>query len=247
MVSQRRKMGIRIYFVLCMLLLGCVSSPFPPLSDSPIPKHSEPQGWWTVRFQIAPAETEEPPWHVDLILAHRVISPVLKAYGEDIFLWRFHRRALRDDIGHQFSFIFYAPSNTGERIVQDITTSPALTALKHAEVIVREVIQAPSKPSDQRIEATSDASWSPPVQRSWPPFIMGVSETWLQLIHEYADQIILKRPLSTVPDILAFYKIINDRMEATWRDEGGHAFLHHLNAVFGYEGVVVFEKKLMSF
>jgi hypothetical protein len=32
-----------------------------------------------------------------------------------------------------------------------------------------------------------------------------------------------------------------------WQEEGRHAFLHHLNALFGYESLVVYEKKLMTF
>jgi len=32
----------------------------------------------------------------------------------------------------------------------------------------------------------------------------------------------------------AFYREISQEVEATWRNEGGHAFLHHLNALFGY-------------
>ena len=48
---------------------------------------------------------------VDLLLAHAVVEPVLRKHAKEIYWWRFHRRALRDKLGHQFSFLFYADSN----------------------------------------------------------------------------------------------------------------------------------------
>jgi hypothetical protein len=40
---------------------------------------------------------------------------------------------------------------------------------------------------------------------------------------------------------------VDEVVEEMWRQEGSHAFLHHLNAIFGYEPVVVYERRLMNF
>jgi hypothetical protein len=34
---------------------------------------------------------------------------------------------------------------------------------------------------------------------------------------------------------------------ALWKNEGRHAFLHHLNALFGYEPIVIIERRHMRF
>jgi hypothetical protein len=95
------------------------------------------------------------------------------------------------------------------------------------------------------IEATSDPNWSPILQKAWPYFIMGVSQTWLDLIARYAGDG-GKKPM-TVTEALAFYREIGLQVDATWKKEGGHAFLHHLNAIFGYGPVDLRGKIEMQF
>ena len=36
-------------------------------------------------------------------------------------------------------------------------------------------------------------------------------------------------------DYLAFYKKVEESVTEAWKREGRHAYLHHLNAIFGYE------------
>lgn len=36
-------------------------------------------------------------------------------------------------------------------------------------------------------------------------------------------------------------------LTALWQNEGRHAFLHHLNALFGYEPILIIEKRPMRF
>jgi hypothetical protein len=45
----------------------------------------------------------------------------LEKFDNDIYLWRFYRRAARDEAGHQFSFMFYASSLTAYSIYQDLS------------------------------------------------------------------------------------------------------------------------------
>jgi hypothetical protein len=169
---------------------------------------------------------------MDLLIAHQVVAPVLDRYGKDIVLWRFHRRASRDKLGHQFSFIFYATPADARKIYAAIRESPVLRQLQAKGLVVQVITDDTNKIPRPHMQDTSDPSWSLPLQKAWPYFIMGVSQTWLALISQYADGAGDKPRSLTAME--AFYKKIDRQVETTWRNEGGHAFLHHLNALFGY-------------
>jgi hypothetical protein len=79
------------------------------------------------------------------------------------------------------------------------------------------------------------------MQRAWPAFIMGVSQTWLDLIAE------VERSRRWPPGLDARWRAITAELDRIWQEEGGHALLHHLNAVFGYRQVVVTTRGLMRF
>jgi len=235
-----------VVIFLSFLPSGCASKrPFTPGTVTGEPEQTELQGWWNARFKLKWPEDKEPAWHVDLVLAHRVISPVLEKHRQKIIFWRFHRRALHDDMGHQFTFVFYTSQETAEEVFQMIASSPDLKAMNQAGFIVKETYDDSQIVLKKKIEAGSNTRWSHAVQKTWPYFIMGVSETWLRLVAEYAQQ--SSQHPTSVDEILTQYKGINDSVNRAWREEGGHAFLHHLNAVFGYEDITVYEKRLMTF
>jgi hypothetical protein len=230
--------------------LGCASvGPTLPPSGSPgegvviAPKN----GWWYARFAIRWPEGKGPSWAVDPLLAHLVISPVLSLHGNEIALYRFHRRAARDETGHQFSFIFYATPETAREIFAMFQSNGSLMALKDRGVVVRDAYDDTSTITRPNLDDTSDRSWSPAMQKAWPFFIMGVSETWLKLISEVAGRTSGSKTSATVDEQLRFYEQLNASIDQIWKDEGQHAFLHHLNAIFGYEPLTIREKRLMSF
>ena len=70
---------------------------------------------------------------------------------------------------------------------------------------------------------------------------MGVSQLWLELIREIGK----KGEWPEEP--LTRYAGIEKALNELWRDEGGHAFFHHLSAVFGYEELAVTRRELMRF
>lgn len=75
---------------------------------------------------------------------------------------------------------------------------------------------------------------------------MGVSRRWLDLVDRLA--VAAKTDgVGRADGKEAFYREVNKRLVGLWRDEGGHAFFHHLNAVFGYEATYVFERRLTTF
>lgn len=197
--------------------------------------------WWYVRFRLTWPEGEEPLWWPDLLLADRVIGPVLDAERQAISLWRFHRRAARDGAGRQFSFIFRATPATAGRINARIAADPLVIRLQEAGVVRTVVYDDPKHPQRPGMGDTSDKNWSPEMQVAWPYFIMGVSRLWLELIREIG-----KKEEQSV-DSLARYAAIEKALDELWRDEGGHALLHHLSAVFGYKELEVTRRELMKF
>ena len=87
-------------------------------------------GWWQVAFHRKIQEDEEPAWHMDTLVAYKIIKPILDKHEQQISLWRFHRRAVADKSGHQFSFIFYSERVTGELIYKLVKEDKLVQALQ---------------------------------------------------------------------------------------------------------------------
>ena len=97
------------------------------------------------------------------------------------------------------------------------------------------------------IEDSSDTAWPPELRRSWPHFIMGASQTWLDLVAAMAEEDGAESSDTSLEGLENKYGRVSRRIDAVWREEGRHAFLHHLNALFAYQPVVVYEKRYMKF
>jgi hypothetical protein len=205
------------------------------------------RGWWYARFGTHWPENTDPPWHLDVMIAHKIVLPVLNQYKDDIGLWRFHRRAARDIGGHLFSFIFYSTPDTAQNVYVAFESDLLLKQLKEAGIITRFISNNTDQVIRPDIEDTSDKSWSTPIQKTWPYYIMGVSQMWLHLISEIAEHNASRQAPSSLIEYQDFYRQVNESVQASWQEEGRHAFLHHLNAIFGYEPVIGREKQLMKF
>jgi len=234
----------------CLVILataGCASMSGIKLKGAETAEgESAVNAWWYASFRINwPQDEEDAVLDTDLLIAHRVISPVLDRYRKEILLWRFHRRAVRDEAGHRFSFIFYSTAANARKIYAAIESSAVLDQLKAEGVIEKVTLDDTHVITRPGIEATSDRHWSVALQKAWPFFIMGVSQTWLDLISQYAEDG-RRKPVS-IAETRAFYAEIAQEVEATWKKEGGHAFLHHLNGLFGYGPVNLRGKTEMSF
>lgn len=189
--------------------------------------------WWHARFRTPLAEKEGPRWVSDLMVADLVIEPVIEEYAAALALWRFHRRAVHDANGHVFSFIFYADHQSAGQVFAAIERSPALARLReHGLVAAYEHDLAAANPR-RTPGATSDASWPQPLQEVWPAYIMGASVTWLGLINQHIDA--GGAGERDFAELVAEYEQVEAAIAELWRNEGQHAFLHHLNALFGYE------------
>ena len=233
----------------CAFLLGisgCASTGvIKPSSAGAAGGQTPVNAWWYASFRVDWPEGEDPALDTDLLIAHTIVKPVLDRHEKEISLWRFHRRAARDDAGHRFSFIFYATAANAGKIYAEIGSSPILHRLKTGGVVLHVSMDNTHTISRPQIEDTSDPNWSPALKKAWPYFIMGVSRTWLDLISQYAEDGRTK-PF-TLAETQAFYRQIAQEVEAAWKKEGGHAFLHHLNALFGYGPVSLGGKMEMRF
>ena len=139
--------------------------------------------------------------------------------------------------------MFYSSPEIASSVFSGIGQSEILKETVGANIVEKVVIDDPNASQSPNIEDASDQNWSPALQKNWPSFIMGVSSLWLGLIDEA-----MKDPSETYADVnslLERYREIDINVSNTWRTEGQHALLHHLNAVFGYDPLYI--RKLITF
>lgn len=208
-----------------MILCGCAVQP----TGSDLAMQ-----WHSCRFTVNWPEESAPQLHVDLFLADAVIGPVLEEHDEQLILWRFHRRAARDAAGHRFSFIFYTDDTSRKKIARQIRDSEALQPALSGGVVQSLSCADVDYWSGTSIGATGDERWTPAVSDNWPWYIMGVSRMWLGLIRDLSANI--DDDGSTLAERLAHYRKVDDRISDIWHRQGRHALLHHLDAIFGYQG-----------
>ncbi|TNC79455.1 MAG: hypothetical protein C9356_19095 [Oleiphilus sp.] len=180
---------------------------------------------------------EQVNWDMDLLLAHGVLGLMIAENRDGLPLWRFHRRAARDSTGHQLSLLFYSDESTANMLFDWIESDPIIESAKSAGLLTGLINKAEAFENASSIAATSDRSWDPAIQRQWPSFIMGVSATWLGLIEELLPDAETEK--ETLDQKLARYHLANERLTELWREQGQHALLHHLNALFGYEALLI--------
>jgi len=204
--------------------------------------HTKEMSWWAFRFKMSWDSDTQVDRAMDLLLAHAVVEPVLREHAKKIYWWRFHRRAVRDKLGHQFSFLFYADSGVASEVMEDIRQSEILQQALNEKIVEKIMFSDPAKPIRPKIEAMSDPHWSQTLQRNWPSYIMGVCALWLGLID---DQMALVTTQNLhVSGLLELYREADTAITSMWRKEGQHALLHHLNAIFGYEPLLI-RKEIM--
>jgi len=210
----------------------------PPSPTAPQPglaSTDHPPAWRICYFRTTWPEGEAPNWAVDLIVAHRILGPVVAEYGKQLQSWRFHRRAARDEAGHHLRFLFYSDSDLAARIINRIQQDTTRAQLLDKHILQSVNCLDPNDMSMASIGATSDPAWPETIQNQWPAYIMGISQMWLGLIDDAIKQVGLP---ATDPDaLLEQYKKADEIVTTLWHVEGEHAFLHHLNGIFGYQPI----------
>ena len=229
------------------ILLLTIASVLPACSSYPAMKETalvvdqeEDETWRRVKFRFRWPEGVDLDFSYHLLIADQILLPVLENHKDDIPLWRFHRRAARDRAGHQFSFIYYSNGYVDRKIRAQINQNPIVSRLKDLEVLEALLFTHSDKNEAALVEFTSDPDWPLEIQQSWPYFIMGVSESWLDLIER--EQAQNKEATNRdIVEMLSYYQQLNDRIINKWGEYGRHAYLHHLNAIYGYTPVYIRE------
>ena len=220
-----------------LLLAACSAAP----GTRPIPSPSAQAAtsaditpaWRICWFRSTWPEGEEPRWEIDLLLAHHLLGPIIAEHEGEMESWRFHRRAVRDNAGHQFRFLFYGDSSHAAEIIRQIEESPLREQLLENSVLESATCQNPNNMSMPDIADTSDPNWPETIQKNWPAYIMGISKFWLGLIDDATAEIGTEE--KDIDELLEAYKQANRDVTSLWQTEGEHALLHHLNAIFGYQ------------
>jgi len=237
--------GRAVLFGILLVALGaCATNPAPSLPDALVTAagSDEPElpRWWYLRFRMARAADDEVDSYLDALIADQVLTPVIAQHRTELELWRFHRRWADDDGGHQFSFIFFAPTPLAARLSAQVEHDPVLDRLKADGYLVEFRADAANPDSATDPAATSDTSWPPEIQREWPKFIMGASRMWLGLVQSEAAK-------HSELDLHERYQAVEISLDELWFEEANHAFFHHLSALFGYKPVRVIRRDIMTF
>lgn len=222
-----------------------VDTPMQDLPTASIAAADASEDWWDVDFTMAWNREDPPDTFLDLLVADQVCAPALAAVGEQIRLWRFHRRYAPDAIGHRLRLRVYTDKASAERLLEHIRDSSVLQWLESDEWVDSVEMIRRDRPEDPPIARASDSSWPPAIQASWPWFIMGVSQTWLVLIKEVSAE----HPFEDTSKwaLLEHYRQVDEIIAEQWRMYGQHAYLHHLNALFAYRPVMIRGDYLISF
>ena len=203
------------------------------------------KGWWQIGFHRQLNDEDEIQWQYDTLIAFKIFNPIVQG-NRELSLWRFHRRAAVDETGHKFSFIFYASRKAAEAIYQQVNSEQLVKELlekKHIERLSFYDINQQLRPE---IENTSDPKWPLELQKTWPYFIMGVCQTWLGLVEHYYGETGLSEDADLDEQLNAFVQV-SSKIDLLWKENGSHAFLHHLNALFAYQELYIVEQRLGRF
>jgi hypothetical protein len=249
-VSRPWKGLFILTFTLLVVASGCATTGRPKSESDAGITHmppAAPMGWWYARFRMEWPVDTEPQWFMDAMLACEIILPVIEENKGSIALWRVHRRAAPDAAGHQFSFLFYSPPEVARLVFESINANPLGPQLRASGILLSVTCDSTESIAKPNIEDTSDRTWSPLLQRSWPNFIEGVSELWLTLLTQVSDAESSGAKPGTLEEKLDFYRRVDQTVQTLWRQQGGHALLHHLNAIFEYEPLLVGKGKPMRF
>ena len=242
MTSPAEKKIIVMVVLMGILVCGCSVSnkPIQDVSVHNIPptyKVLDNTYWWRCKFKNVWPASGRPDFVIDLLLAHAVVSPVLAKHIDDIPYWRFHRRAARDQAGHQFSLLFYSKPEVASAVFAEIQENEILERAITARLVEKVITDNPDNPNSSAIESTSDTHWSLDLQKNWPAFIMGVSSLWLGLIDDTFQG--SPEDFADIHKLLEKYQQVDAEIAQIWKTEGQHALLHHMSAVFGYKPLII--------
>lgn len=173
--------------------------------------------------------------HIDFSIIRYVVYDIINKYNKDILHWRFHRRFNEDKAGHIFKLFVFTDKSIGQQVKTDIDTN-LLSKLLLTHRILKSIDWKEENKSDglnDKVEGILDAQkWTIEIKKSWIHFAEGVSKLMMDWILLYDAPKIDSNTNFT--EIDKRYKTIQDDFEGKILKDGQHAFIHHLDAFFGY-------------
>lgn len=210
-----------------------------------ISKPSDSYRWYFYRFRFNYNFDKSPKWWLDLFIIDRIFRVIIESKGINyqIKLWRFHRRAEKDKAGHQTTLLCYTTCRDSVVIDNIIKTIPSFKLLSDSNFLREYFVEE----GGENIDGSGDGHWIKEIRQSWPHFIQGASKSILEMLKLINEGFYSPGDLDNILDIEEFYQKVNERFVHIWYSQGGHAFLHHLNALFGYEMTKVRQTIITSF
>ena len=105
--------------------------------------------------------------------------------------------------------------------------------LKAEQIIIWTGYDGTATNSRPKISDTSDSDWPDEIKKTWPVFIMGASQMWLDLVKEYSLQVDVDL------ESKSRYQEVQKHLDEVWKNQGHHAWLHHLNALHAYQPLLM--------
>lgn len=200
--------------------------------------------WYYFRFRVND-RNEEARWWIDLFILNEIVNKIVKVFNPD--LWRIHRRAIGDNSGHQVSFLYYTDKKRYKEVDKYIKNNKSFKLLYNPDnPILSDYIVFKD---NEDIGGTSDRHWCKGIRDSWPFFIQGASKAFLELLDSVVTDYthIYDYNYDNILEIEGLYMKVDKKIGDIWYYEGGHAFLHHLSAIFGYKNIKTRQTVITSF
>jgi hypothetical protein len=198
--------------------------------------------WYSFNFRICRPPDQEPRWWIDILILDCIVRAVVSDETLSIGLWRVHRRAALDESGHEFTFDCFITEATANAVDDYVQRDAALSFLVTQQLLVKPNGYS-MKERGGSLNSISRETWPAELQEAWPFYIHGVCRALLWMIEA------IRRATPDCPDVRQpgvdadvvkrSYQGFGQRLGNEWRDYGHDAFLHHLNAVFAYQPLLV--------
>ena len=203
--------------------------------------------WWKQYFKIKQPPPERGVVYpiFDLILAHRIIKPLIDKYEDEIQSWHFHRRWKKDNDGHLFSFNFYTPESTKDKILEELKENNSFKIMKDLKLILD--FNCEEKPPEENGSYKWD-NWPPSVNKNYPLFVHSISKMWLDLIDEIKNYI----PASnidpqTYEELQLYYQQIEANINHEWLYRGAQFTYHPISIIFGYQPTIIDHSQMKGY
>jgi len=203
--------------------------------------------WWQIWFKIKqpPAEKGVAYPFNDLIIAHRILQPIINNYNQKLDSWHFHRRWKNDETGHLFNFFIKSEEMVKDTIFDEIEESKTLKILKD-NGLVQETGCYEKLPNQNGLYVWGE--WPQSINRNFPLFVHSLSKLWLDMIDEIQNFVPTKSlDPENIDQLQVFYQQIEANLNNEWLYRGAQFTYHYVSGIFGYSPTLISPDKMRGF